>query len=33
MTVMAEGSVLAEGKPAAIRASVDVQEAYLGEAH
>jgi branched-chain amino acid transport system ATP-binding protein len=33
MTVMAEGSVLAEGKPAAIRANVDVQEAYLGEAH
>ena len=33
MTVMAEGSVLAEGKPRAIRANVDVQEAYLGEAH
>ena len=33
MTVMAEGSVLAEGKPRAIRANLDVQEAYLGEAH
>ena len=31
MTVMAEGAVLAEGKPAAIRANVQVQEAYLGE--
>jgi branched-chain amino acid transport system ATP-binding protein len=33
MTVMAEGSVLAEGKPKAIRANVYVQEAYLGEQH
>jgi ABC-type branched-subunit amino acid transport system ATPase component len=31
MTVMAEGAVLAQGKPAAIRANVQVQEAYLGE--
>ena len=31
MTVLAEGGVLAEGKPAAIRANVQVQEAYLGE--
>jgi len=31
MTVMAEGSVLAAGKPAAIRANAHVQEAYLGE--
>ena len=30
MTVMAEGAVLAEGKPAAIRANTAVQEAYLG---
>jgi branched-chain amino acid transport system ATP-binding protein len=30
MTVMAEGSVLAEGTPEAIRANVSVQEAYLG---
>ena len=30
MTVMAEGAVLAEGKPATIRANVAVQEAYLG---
>ena len=30
MTVMAEGTVLAEGKPAAIRANTAVQEAYLG---
>ena len=30
MTVMAEGTVLAEGKPAAIRANTTVQEAYLG---
>src|SRR5262245_8495269 len=32
MTVMAEGAVLAQGKPAAIRANVQVQDAYLGEA-
>jgi branched-chain amino acid transport system ATP-binding protein len=30
MTVMAEGALLAEGKPAAIRANTAVQEAYLG---
>ncbi|HEU0160636.1 MAG TPA: ABC transporter ATP-binding protein, partial [Hyphomicrobiaceae bacterium] len=30
MTVMAEGSVLAEGTPEAIRANLSVQEAYLG---
>jgi branched-chain amino acid transport system ATP-binding protein len=30
MTVMAEGAMLAEGKPAAIRANTAVQEAYLG---
>jgi branched-chain amino acid transport system ATP-binding protein len=30
MTVMAEGTMLAEGKPAAIRANTAVQEAYLG---
>ena len=30
MTVMAEGSVLAEGTPGAIRAILSVQEAYLG---
>ncbi|KAB2915759.1 MAG: ABC transporter ATP-binding protein [Hyphomicrobiaceae bacterium] len=30
MTVMAEGAVLAEGTPAAIRANAVVQEAYLG---
>jgi branched-chain amino acid transport system ATP-binding protein len=30
MTVMAEGTVLAEGKPAAIRANTAVQQAYLG---
>jgi len=30
MTVMAEGSVLAEGTPVAIRANLSVQEAYLG---
>ena len=30
MTVMAEGTVLAEGKPATIRANTAVQEAYLG---
>jgi branched-chain amino acid transport system ATP-binding protein len=29
-TVMAEGTVLAEGKPATIRANTAVQEAYLG---
>jgi branched-chain amino acid transport system ATP-binding protein len=33
MTVMAEGSVLAAGKPAAIRANALVQDAYLGEEH
>jgi branched-chain amino acid transport system ATP-binding protein len=31
MTVMAEGSVLAQGPPEAIRANVTVQEAYLGD--
>jgi branched-chain amino acid transport system ATP-binding protein len=30
MTVMAEGTVLAEGRPEAIRANVEVQQAYLG---
>jgi branched-chain amino acid transport system ATP-binding protein len=30
MTVMVEGAVLAEGKPAAVRANKAVQEAYLG---
>ena len=30
MTVMAEGAVLAEGRPEAIRANVAVQRAYLG---
>jgi len=30
MTVMAEGAVLAEGRPQAIRANTAVQEAYLG---
>jgi branched-chain amino acid transport system ATP-binding protein len=30
MTVMAEGSVLAEGRPGAIRANTAVQDAYLG---
>ena len=30
MTVMAEGTVLAEGKPEAIRANTAVQDAYLG---
>jgi branched-chain amino acid transport system ATP-binding protein len=30
MTVMAEGAVIAEGKPAAIRANTAVQTAYLG---
>jgi branched-chain amino acid transport system ATP-binding protein len=30
MTVMAEGSVLADGTPEAIRANVSVQQAYLG---
>jgi branched-chain amino acid transport system ATP-binding protein len=30
MTVMAEGAVLAEGKPEAIRANTLVQQAYLG---
>jgi branched-chain amino acid transport system ATP-binding protein len=30
MTVMAEGAVLAEGKPEAIRANASVQHAYLG---
>jgi len=30
MTVMAEGAVLAEGRPAAIRANTAVQDAYLG---
>jgi len=30
MTVMAEGAVLAEGKPEAIRANTAVQDAYLG---
>src|SRR5262252_1089819 len=30
MTVMAEGAVLAEGKPEAIRANTSVQHAYLG---
>ncbi len=30
MTVMAEGAVLAEGKPEAIRANTSVQDAYLG---
>jgi ABC-type branched-subunit amino acid transport system ATPase component len=32
MTVMAEGAVLAAGRPQAIRANVDVQQAYLGGA-
>ncbi|MGE0849172.1 MAG: ABC transporter ATP-binding protein [Hyphomicrobiaceae bacterium] len=32
MTVMAEGAVLAEGKPEAIRANRAVQQAYLGAA-
>ena len=31
ITVMHKGSVLAEGPPAEIRASVEVQRAYLGE--
>ena len=30
MTVMAEGTVLAEGRPEAIRANTAVQDAYLG---
>jgi branched-chain amino acid transport system ATP-binding protein len=30
MTVMAEGAVLAEGRPEAIRANTTVQQAYLG---
>ena len=30
MTVMAEGAVLATGKPEAIRANPTVQQAYLG---
>jgi branched-chain amino acid transport system ATP-binding protein len=30
MTVMAEGAVLADGKPEAIRANAGVQDAYLG---
>jgi branched-chain amino acid transport system ATP-binding protein len=30
MTVMAEGAVLAEGKPEAVRANASVQHAYLG---
>jgi branched-chain amino acid transport system ATP-binding protein len=30
MTVMAEGAVLAEGRPEAIRANLAVQQAYLG---
>jgi branched-chain amino acid transport system ATP-binding protein len=30
MTVMAEGAVLAEGVPAAIRGNAAVQSAYLG---
>jgi branched-chain amino acid transport system ATP-binding protein len=30
MTVMAEGAVIAEGRPEAIRANTAVQEAYLG---
>jgi branched-chain amino acid transport system ATP-binding protein len=30
MTVMAEGAVLAAGKPEAIRANASVQHAYLG---
>jgi branched-chain amino acid transport system ATP-binding protein len=30
MTVMAEGAVLAEGRPDAIRANTAVQDAYLG---
>jgi branched-chain amino acid transport system ATP-binding protein len=30
MTVMAEGTVIAEGRPEAIRANTAVQEAYLG---
>ena len=30
MTVMAEGAVLAEGRPEAIRANTAVQQAYLG---
>ena len=30
MTVLAEGKVIAEGKPQAIRANFAVQEAYLG---
>jgi branched-chain amino acid transport system ATP-binding protein len=31
MTVLAEGEVLAEGRPASIRANTAVQEAYLGD--
>ena len=31
ITVLHKGAVLAEGPPAEIRASVDVQRAYLGE--
>jgi len=30
MTVMAEGAVIAEGQPEAIRANTAVQDAYLG---
>jgi branched-chain amino acid transport system ATP-binding protein len=32
ITVMVDGAVLASGDPAAVRANVDVQAAYLGEA-
>jgi ABC-type branched-subunit amino acid transport system ATPase component len=30
MTVMAEGAIIAEGRPEAIRANTAVQQAYLG---
>ena len=30
MTVMAEGAVIAQGRPEAIRANIAVQQAYLG---
>jgi branched-chain amino acid transport system ATP-binding protein len=33
ISVLAQGSVIAEGPPEAVRGSARVQEAYLGGAH